>query len=745
MSFRFKTILGIATIEFVLVVILVGKNLFNLREQGEQELTDRAHTIAKLFTTIAKDAVISYDLATLQDYVEQITINDDVLYARIHSSQGVLAQWGQRQQLDKTFQEDSSFESVQDGVFDVKAVIHQGKKTFGVVELGISMAAFEQRYTEAKNQAISIAVMGLSLSALFSFLLGTILTGRLKDIREASRSIAQGNWDIHISERGHDELSETAQAFNYMSRSLRHTVTDLKVQMAKADKANQAKSLFLANLSHEIRTPLNSIIGLTSLIKNEASYEGDKIHKIEMSSQALLAQVNDILDFSKIEAGEFTLDKTNFNIKSLLEDTASIYKESIQSKGLDYKVKVHESLDCFVVSDMYRLRQVVNNLLSNALKFTSRGFIEVHSKTLKQDATSITFEVSVRDTGIGIPTAKLEQLFKPFSQADISTTRRFGGTGLGLSICKEIVSFLGGELTVSSAHKVGSNFSFAITVLKGEAPPVEDVRREEATAPLRILVVEDNEMNQDLMASLLDSLGHEADFAENGLVATEKFKESSYDLVFMDCQMPVMDGFTSADKIRSYEIDANRDPVPIIALTANALAKDRQRCIDIGMNDYVSKPVTIDTIRGVIANYGPETSAAGSLTAEVQEKKDLPPLASDHLDLKAIAMLRSLCTDKNPHFLEKQVEQFNNALTQVQPEFDRYLKSQDFTALKESAHKFKTSCGIVGARQLVSLCQKLEASCMEKDSQLSQVTIDQISSEGPQVQSYLAEEVKRVL
>lgn len=519
---------------------------------------------------------------------------------------------------------------------------------------------------------------------------------------------------------------------------------DLEESFAKAEAANKAKSDFLSNMSHELRTPMNGVLGMASLLADTPLNDEQKefVTTINSSGENLLMLLNDILDFSKIEAGALVLEHIAFNLTDALHKTTTLLRPQAEKKGVDLSLDCETDVPHNIWGDSGRIRQIIMNLLGNAIKFTDRGHVRL-SVRLQEADDGDRLHITIEDTGMGIPADKLGTIFEKFTQADSTVTRKYGGTGLGLTITKQLVGLMGGEIGVESAEGKGSSFWFTIPCKPAKASDevvtIEQLRcithsviDKMPIGNARALLVEDYHVNKIFAEKLLRKFGFQhIDTAEDGLEAILKYDDNTYDIIFMDCQMPRMDGYITTQEIRARE-SSNLNYTPVVAMTANAMMGDREKCLKAGMDDYLSKPLRAEYLKKILQTWFVLDEGQSAISALKSSAPALKETEEAPVDMEQLRMF----TDGDPAEEKALTTLFLDQAQEMIDILQQSTGADKRDIWKSTAHRFKGSSGNLGAMKLHHLCKRAEAHFEDSNAKKLEMLIA-VKAETKRVAAYL--------
>ncbi len=558
-----------------------------------------------------------------------------------------------------------------------------------------------------------------------------------------ARHVPYGDDKVVVLVRDITEQKHAERLLNETNCRLEEALLHAQELAVQAEAASKAKSEFLANMSHEIRTPMNGILGMVELLWDTplTPEQRDYLKMLRESADYLMALLNDILDFSKIEAGKMVLEQIPVSLEELVTGTLALFYGRASEKGLALRAEWHEGAPRAVMGDPVRLRQILANFISNAIKFTHQGEVVVSVEPSRAFEEGV--RLAVRDTGVGIPEAKQAHLFEAFTQADSSTTRKYGGTGLGLAICKRLTELMGGQIGVQSRASEGSTFfvDLPLPVIQTEAihQASDSCRGNEqedlhALSGKRILLVEDNEVNRKVAIRLLEKLGVEVEVAVNGCEAVEKAAAQTYDLILMDCQMPEMDGYEATRHIRQREAQRGSERVPIVALTAHALSGDREKCLAVGMDDYLSKPLKPDELKTTLLKWLGTKQKQIGVEKSPKEVRMMQRINWEHLEE---------ITGGDVEFQVELFQEFMGQMPALLSQLETALASGDAATFGRVAHTIKGSARSIGADPLAEEAYALEQMGKSGDLSSAHEVLQKLYESWRALQAYLQEFVRQ--
>ena len=734
-DYSIKTKLTIIIIVSCLAVSLMASAFFivseivSVRRAVLEDLTGLARVIA-----INAQAPLEFmDPATASEVLASLSARPQILQAVIYTQDGQIFASYHAPQVDTALRQALDRE-IRLGRIELGGLSYHfaGRQIALGVPIGSSDDPLGTIVLQSDNSALQaiihrlLLVIGailfatLLLALVLSRFLNRFITQPVLALAETMEHICrEENYGLRAMKYSNDELGALVTGINTMLDGIERRDAQLVVAKQAAEEANRAKSRFLAQMSHEIRTPMNGVLGIAGLLLKTGldARQHQFVRTIMHSGESLLNLINDILDFSKIEAGKLELEAIHFNIRQLIDETLDLFSNRAEERNVSLAGFVQASVPAVLVGDPGRLRQILMNLLGNALKFTENGEVKLNLFLERCDEAHCQLRFEVQDSGIGIPRQNQAEIFNAFAQVDESTTRKFGGTGLGLAICQQLVLLMHGKIGVESEEGEGATFWFTALFKPGSVEELEAEAKTRGQAgpcsfDADILVAEDNLTNQIVARGILEQLGCRVTMVEHGRDAVEQVKKNHYDLVLMDCQMPVMDGYEATRMIRGWEKETGRSPVIIVALTAHAMKGDREHCLAVGMNDYLAKPFNEEQLADLLGNWLPctlvENSTDEGRQQDHRQESRESTAQQTEFDDQVLENYRQIQRPDQPDIITKLISIYLKSSPPLLDEIDAAVRKSDQEQLWHTAHSLKSSSANLGLVSLARQCEELE-------------------------------------
>jgi signal transduction histidine kinase/CheY-like chemotaxis protein/HPt (histidine-containing phosphotransfer) domain-containing protein len=747
-SLKYRIAIIIFVLELIMMAAVLGVTLSHSLKTSQEHLTENENVLLDILGDLSRIALITSEYDELQPYIEQVTSVPHVVDVFLANHESRIVVSSTISNIGKKLVRMNGDSSTIWKQKDIKNAT--GK--IGTLAIIFSHQDLIEANTASLNLGIQVALSGMVIIALVGVIIGYLLTRRLESLAVSAQRIAEGDLEVRTNLKGKDEVAIVGQAFDHMAENIKTYIDNLidsEEELRKAQntlekrveertrqlaiatdeaiRANNSKSTFLANISHEIRTPLTAIIGFSdSLHDNSLSKEERKeaINTINESGKHLLRIINDILDLSKVEAEKIELENIEVSPHEIAYELKSIIQHQANEKGLYFKLEYNFPLPKTIYTDPVRIRQILLNLCSNALKFTEIGGVTLK---IACDCTKNEMIFKVIDTGIGLDETQLDRIFNAFEQADSSTTRRYGGTGLGLSLSRMLARLLGGDISVSSTPEVGSCFTLAITtgpIDKSEliyhAPGQTPLESDDKVVPDRflkgqVLLAEDNRENQKLITMYLRRAGLDVEVASNGQEAVNLANEKKYDLIIMDIHMPIMSGIEAVKILRSRGYTG-----PISALTANAMQEGVKKCLDAGCNTFLAKPIDMSAFYTMLNKYLASRDEAKDKISE----ENISPIIS------------TLANEGDGAFIEL-IEEFVDTLPETLNNIRQLFKNEEWEKFKDEVHTLKGTGGNFGFEQITTICRLIETELHDNNTQAITGHLDDLDAIYNRIQSGL--------
>lgn len=703
----------------------------------QRQLKSELQTLSSVIAENSSAGLAFEDTPTLNIILASLANNPSVLNAGIYSLTGELfadyrnmkSAGNQTPKILPEVQHDTLLQGFKHYIDVTQPIILDDEK-IGTLLIRVSLQKVHRNLLLIGAIMVGIMVVGLLAAMILSTRLLQVIANPIIALSETMKKISiTREYELRVPITSEDELGLLATGFNDMLDQIQERDEHLEEQVDKrtkdlvkakegAEAASRAKSEFLANMSHEIRTPMNGVLGVADLLLQADLSEKQQhlVRTIRASGVNLPYIINDILDFSKVEAGRLELEYLNFDLRELMDGIYDLFSTKASEKGLTLTSQLEESIPQIVCGDPVRIRQILTNLIGNSIKFTDHGSVQLSSTLVEQDNESCVLRFEVSDTGIGLSEEEKNGIFNAFSQADTTTTRKYGGTGLGLTISRQLVELMGGEIGVSSEIGAGASFWFEISI---QVPVDQEIaisnrrkEKQERNVELfhnncSVLLAEDNLTNQIVAEGMLELFGCKVDLAVNGVEAVEARKKNNYDLILMDCQMPELDGYSATEQIRNYEQQTETPHIPVVALTAHVMSGDRQRCIAAGMDDYLSKPLQQEQLRAVIEQWVVVSGSPQESVAYRPHSVGMPD-HTDRFDASIFDKYQKLQKPNKPNIIAEIINSFLKAAPSMLQSIRHAVQNQDAESLWKAAHTMKSGNSTVGALRMAEICLDLE-------------------------------------